>query len=210
MKDIQDYLKTKYVFPGKENLRYLPIGRAGLAQLLAECECNVGAEIGVALGDFSATLCKANPNLDLYCVDAWKVYPGYKDYTNQSRLDSFYELTKTKLEPYKCTIIRDWSMEAVKLFQDNTLDFVYIDSNHDFQHITNDLAEWSKKVKPGGVISGHDYMSGGWFNNDYHIKDVVDAWVGAYMISPLYIITHDYNNNVQDIADNYPSWLWVK
>lgn len=49
-------------------------------------------------------------------------------------------------------------MDVVKQFKDESLDFVYIDGNHSFQHVVNDLCEWEKKVKVGGIVAGHDYI----------------------------------------------------
>ncbi len=49
-------------------------------------------------------------------------------------------------------------MDALEDFEDNSLDFVYIDGDHNFKHISEDIYEWTKKVRSGGIVSGHDYL----------------------------------------------------
>lgn len=172
--------------------------RDKLAEYFAELGFKVGAEIGVERGYYSEILCKANPNLKLYCIDAWKVYKGYRDHTNQEKLNKYYEEAKERLSHYNCEIIKDWSMEAVKKFEDESFDFVYIDGNHDFKNCTDDIAEWSKKVRKGGIVSGHDYVRNR-TSIECQVKDVVDAWTYAYRIRTL-----------KTTQEEFPSWYFVK
>ncbi len=53
-------------------------------------------------------------------------------------------------------IIRDTSVNTVINFQDNSLDFVYIDGAHDYDNVYNDLSHWYPKIKSDGIICGHD------------------------------------------------------
>jgi hypothetical protein len=57
----------------------------------------------------------------------------------------------------KATIIRDFSINAAKTVQYDSLDFVYIDAIHTFESTLCDVLLWSQKVKKGGWICGHDY-----------------------------------------------------
>ena len=187
------------------------MGRDDLANDFKALGFNLGAEIGVQRGEYSEILCKANPNLKLFCIDAWT---AYKEYVTPFRkrfddsledqqkylFDDFYEKAKVRLAPFDCVLIKKFSVDASKEFEDNSLDFVYIDASHEFQQVANDIAEWSKKVKIGGIISGHDY----WFSNKkpmiIHVKDVVDGWTHANQIKPWFV----FNKN------NKPNWFWVK
>lgn len=195
------YILEKYQCAGKESPIIIRGGRwkGGLATLFKELNFNIGVEIGVASGNFSQTLCDENPNLKLYCIDAWTAYPGYPDYKEQKQLDEFKEKAVSRLSGRNCEIIQAWSLDAVKNFKDESLDFVFIDGNHDFQNVTNDIAEWSKKVRRGGIISGHDYFDS-YKGIAYGVKYVVDAWTVANHISPWFIIR----------GDVCPSWMWVK
>ena len=52
------------------------------------------------------------------------------------------------------------------------MDFVFIDAGHSFDDAARDIIEWAKKVRKGGIVSGHDYthVRGG-------VKDAVDGYV---------------------------------
>lgn len=183
-------------------------GRSQLAELFAEFGFEVGAEVGVEQGEYSEILCLANPKLKLYAIDAWKAYRDYRDHTRQSKLDRFYETTKARLSPYNCQIIREFSLDVVKNFADKSLDFIYIDANHNFQNVTNDIVEWSKKVKEGGIISGHDYRRRREQQN-IHVYQVVNAYTDAYRIRPWFVLGSQKRIR-GEIRDIPRSWMWVK
>jgi len=129
-----------------------------LAILFKELGYKVGAEIGVDRGLYSEALSIANPGVKLYCIDPWKVYNEYDDITDQHTLNVNYNCTIKRLAPYNCEIIRKFSVEAINDFADGSLDFIYIDGNHTFNYVLEDINKWSKKVKPRGIVSGHDYI----------------------------------------------------
>mgnify|MGYP003685889429 CR=1 FL=1 len=54
-------------------------------------------------------------------------------------------------------LIKKTSTDASIDIKDNFLDWVYIDGDHRFKHVLNDLTLWYNKVKKGGIIAGHDY-----------------------------------------------------
>jgi predicted O-methyltransferase YrrM len=49
------------------------------------------------------------------------------------------------------------SIEYVKLVKDQSIDFIYIDGNHQYSSVKEDILAWLPKIKNGGIISGHDY-----------------------------------------------------
>jgi len=175
----------------------LPFSRGELAYLFPDLGFKIGAEIGVEQGEYSEVLIRANPNLHLYLVDAWKAYKGYRDHTRQEKLERFFTSTIQRLSPYpnKKTFIRDFSMNAVKMFDDESLDFVYIDANHDFAHVTEDIYHWSKKVRSGGIVAGHDYYKDA-IPNHIHVPYVLHGYTQAYNIKPWFVFED--------------SWIFVK
>ena len=54
--------------------------------------------------------------------------------------------------------IRLPSTEASNLYADNSLDFVFIDANHSYEFVKDDIKHWYPKVKKGGILAGHDYI----------------------------------------------------
>ena len=109
--------------------------RNDLPQFFKDVGYKVGVEIGVYKGAYTKHFCKAG--LKIYGVDPWKPYSDFDiDSENRKkRQDFLYQHTKRELSPYKnCTLIRKLSMEASKDFEDESLDFVYIDGNHRFKY----------------------------------------------------------------------------
>ena len=165
--------------------------RSHLAELFAELEFNEGAEIGVRSGNYSLELLSKNPNLHMRCVDTWAAYLK----VSQERQDAHYRHCVAKLAPYKADILRMPSLEGLAHVEDNSLDFVYIDGRHEFSFVIQDLIGWSKKVKQGGIVAGHDYY------NFYQggIILAVDAFTKAYNMQQWY-----------STKELQPSFFWVK
>ena len=185
------------------------IGRDGLAVLFARLGYTKGAEIGVEQGLYAETLCKANPDLRLYAIDAWRAYRGYRDHVSQDKLDGFYRNTIQRLLPYDCEIIREFSVDAVKQTPDDSLDFVYIDGNHELPFVINDIIEWSKKVRRGGIVSGHDYYQSSRFDTKNHTVYAVDAYARSYRITPWFLLGTK-SKEPGMVRDTARSWMWVK
>jgi len=190
--------------PARE-IRLEDFTRNDLATLFFdELDFQVGAEIGIESGKYSAVLLYENPFLKLHLIDPLVPYQGYREHVSKEKMDGFYnEVLKVKehWEEFgrEVVIHRKFSLDAVKDFDDESLDFVYIDGNHDFQNTTNDIVEWSKKVRKGGIIAGHDFNRNKKKDYKCHVKDVVQAYTYAMDIKP-YFVT----------SDKSPSWFWVK
>lgn len=177
-----------------------PKTREQLATYFFEQGLIEGAEIGVEQGKYTEVLCKAG--LKVNAIDWWRSYKGYRDHVSQNKLDGFFEATKERVKGYDCRLIRQNSANASRMFADESLDWVYIDANHSFKFIAEDLHIWGKKVKKGGIVAGHDYreFGGSYGLNANHVKYVVDAWAKSNKIDNLKITD----------GDKTPSWYYVK
>ena len=170
-----------------------------LASLFRELGFTVGAEIGVASGHFSQQLCKGIPGLKLYSIDAWQSYGYYLATRPQASMEERYEKATKVLAPYNCEVIREFSHIAVERFEDDSLDFVHIDSNHDFEHVYQDITLWAEKVRPGGLVSMHDYLDT-YDPAKNRVKEAVDQWTDEQEIFPWYII----------VGSQSPTCFWIK
>ncbi len=56
-------------------------------------------------------------------------------------------------------IVQKSTFKAVKMYDDNSLDFVYLDNDHGYEHLSRELELWYPKIKPGGMIGGDDYVN---------------------------------------------------
>ena len=181
--------------------------RVDLARMFAQLKYRTGAEIGTARGSFAITISVNNPKCKLYCIDAWATYNGLNDYTDQKQLDEYAAAALHRLKPYKnIEIINDLSMDAVKRFDDESLDFVYIDANHEFPYIAEDLFHWEKKVRSGGIVAGHDYLKTPRNDGMIQVREVVNAYAEAFpnnLINPWFVVDECTQNKAG-------SFFWVK
>jgi hypothetical protein len=166
--------------------------RENLAELFRDLDLKVGVEVGTSQGLYSLVLCQTIPNLTLSCVDPYMKYHWKHSEEEHERC---YNLAHERLDPFGVNIIRKTSMDGVKLFEDNSLDFVYIDGNHEFDFAMQDLIEWSKKVKPFGIISGHDYYR---FRRA-GVVDAVNAYTNAHQVHEWFVCD-----------EREVSFFWVK
>lgn len=198
-----DYVLTKYNVDINQRMPVeLPGKRQDLAVLFRELGYEKGVEMGVEQGKFSQVICESNPGVKLYSIDAWTAYDGYREHVSQEKLDDFHANTIELLSPYNCEVIKGFSLKVVNRFADNSLDFVYIDGNHEFLQVTQDISAWEKKVRKGGILAGHDYkrVKGDFGKDHFHVKDVVQAWTYSHRIVPWFIFKDEQS----------PSWFWIK
>ena len=160
----------------------------------------VGVEVGVERGVFSRTIWQKGKIRKLYAIDCWKTFNGYREHVSQERLDGFYRITKKLLKPYNAELVRKFSLDAVDDFIDESLDFVYIDASHKYEDVLKDLEVWSKKVKKGGIVAGHDYVDQKKRSNHYSVVLAVNDFVKKHNIDKLTIYAKDPS----------PSWCYIK
>lgn len=114
----------------------------------------VVCEIGVANGDFSAEILKRNQPKKLHLVDAW-VADRYHD--DRKIVESRFA---AEIDAGRVNLHVGYSTDRLPEFPDHYFDWVYIDSVHDYKTTAAELAISLAKVKPGGIIAGHDYTPG--------------------------------------------------
>jgi hypothetical protein len=213
-----EYVTKKYniTLDKRYQIEIPNMGRDDMAALFAELGFKLGVEVGVAVGDYSKVLCEKNPRLHLYGVDPW-LLTAYEPEINpaeagnvdsQPAFDNLYERAKRTVALYNVTLLKKTSAEALNDFTDNSLDFVYIDANHDFPNFIFDLHYWMKKVRPGGIISGHDYAIFSYRKHN-HVKRALDAYATSYRMIPLFIIgAEEYKEGTT--RDRFRSWMYIK
>lgn len=122
-------------------------------------------EVGAHRGQFAAILLGCWLGDRLYCVDHWDVPPGYETQAKllpdagATRQDDF-EAAWQALESYSSRV-RLWRMtsaSASEEFPDEAIDFVHLDADHTRPGIDLDLALWWPKLRPGGILAGHDFL----------------------------------------------------
>lgn len=202
------------IMEGFKTLKGKPVMLQGttrdeLPQFFVEMGFKRGAEIGVYKGEYTVKFCEAG--LTMYGIDPWKAFYGQgRTQQVQERQDFLFAHAQRVLAPYlkkDCTLIRKDSMDAVNLFMDEALDFVYIDGDHEFSHVAQDIVYWTKKVKIGGIVAGHDYFSTNPKANNVicQVRPVVNAYAEAMKIPNFWVFGNDDRHQ-----DKALSWMFQR
>jgi len=128
----------------------------------------VGAEIGVYKGDNAKSILNLLNIEKLFLIDIWdKTIEGIKNRLRKYKsLNTYKEVLKRFKNNDSVHIIKSTSKIGSESFENECLDFVYIDANHSYQEVFNDLNYWFPKVRSGGIIAGHDV---------FNLPDVLNA-----------------------------------
>lgn len=137
-----------------KSARLLP-NREALLELLPKG--GVVAELGVDQGGFSEKILKINQPKTLHLVDLW----GTERYHLGKRKEVEDKFAQ-EIKKGDVNIHIGYSTEVVEKFDKDTFDWIYIDTNHSYATTKQELELWSSKVKPDGIIAGHDYIIGNW------------------------------------------------
>jgi hypothetical protein len=186
--------------------------RSELPVFFKEMCYNIGVEIGVWEGEFTEKFCKEG--IKMYGIDPWRARGKQSQVMQDNRCLRAIE----RLKPYGCEIIRKRSMEAVTDFEDGSLDFVYIDGDHRYAFVVEDIREWSKKVRSGGIVSGHDYACTDpeinglpeRYRKHEEVGRAVDEYIEANGIEDFYTLGRSRPLEEEVMNDRLLSWFFIK
>ncbi len=136
------------------------VSREDVPALLDKMGAHNICEIGVQYGGYLHILLTSNIK-KIIAIDSWQhtelVSQNDSSYT-QEQLDAQFNVVSdwAKIIP-RIKVIRDFSVNASLKFENNYFDFVYIDADHTEKAVQEDIYAWWPKVRPGGILGGHDY-----------------------------------------------------
>jgi hypothetical protein len=140
--------------PPEEWLRALPTG-------------SVGAEIGVWKGDFTKLVYQVVQPRQLHLVDPWLFQPDFPGRMfggavagSQTDMNRIFHRVKQRFAEQRPIYHRKFSSDALQDFEDESLDWVYIDGNHHYRFVKADLEGYWHKLVPGGLLTGDDMLWG--------------------------------------------------
>jgi hypothetical protein len=121
--------------------------------------------------------------------------------------ENIYAYAMKALKDERCLKIRESSIVAARKIVDGSLDFVYIDADHDYSSCKQDIETWFTKVRHGGIVAGHDYLN--WTMEDgagcdFGVKAAVDKFCIEHGYR-LHITTDDFWQ-----GNPYPTWWFIK
>ncbi|UWR04208.1 class I SAM-dependent methyltransferase [Ruegeria conchae] len=146
----------------REMLRTMPHGKLSI-------------EIGVWRGEFSRILLDELKPSKLCLIDPWGVQPdadggaSLAGARSQNDMDRIYEAVKntyaSEIAKGQVSVIRDFSVPALRLFEDQSIGFAYLDGDHSYEGVKADLDAVLPKMIEGGVIMLDDYHRRGWWKD---------------------------------------------
>lgn len=120
----------------------------------------VGAWKGKSAAFMAVEILKSGKDIRFDTVDHFiGVGPRMTPEQKAKRFFAYYGECLTNLRGVNVNVIPLASVEAANLYEDNSLDFVFIDANHAYPFVKKDIKVWLPKVKHGGVLAGHDYTN---------------------------------------------------
>jgi len=136
------------------NLKVLTNRKALLEKLPKD---GLVAELGVNKGEFSQEILRVSKPQIFYLVDAWdsERYDGGL----RNRVESMFV---NQITAGKVMIHQGYSTDLASSFEDRYFDWIYIDTDHSYQVTKAELHAYKNKIKPDGIIAGHDYSQGNW------------------------------------------------
>ena len=136
---------------------------------------SVCVEIGVWRGEFSRQILDNINPLHLALIDPWQHFEddnktdAFTGRTEEKRFEDIYsevcEKFHYEVESGQVSIMRELSGSAIKQFENQTIDFAYIDGDHSYEGVCADLAGLFPKMKDDGIIAFDDYHRFGWWGD---------------------------------------------
>lgn len=123
------------------------------------------AEVGVWKGDYASVLLDRLEPKELHLIDPWLYQPQYPSRwyggasaRSQDEMDRVHRAVRARFADRPNVVFhRQGSVEALNTFGDGALDIVYIDGDHSFEAVLQDLVLAHRKVRPGGYICADDW-----------------------------------------------------
>jgi len=119
----------------------------------------VGAWLGQSAAFMAVEIINSKKEIQFDCVDAWV------DCEHEEFLDNIKPVAHI-INPIKLL-----STDAAKLYEDKSLDFIFIDADHTYESVKQDIISWRPKLKDEGIMAGHDY-------NEPSVKKAVKEMFG--------------------------------
>ena len=137
------------------------------------------------------------------CVDTWMGSVTEDGHQNDTYVKNgnLYEKFLSNIKPvsHVITPVREDSVKAANLYEDGSLDFVFIDADHRYDSVVADIKAWLPKLKNLGVLAGHDY---GWCSDVRRaVHDTIGVGEGKY--------EDQYGVGFSSYDDGFGEGCWV-
>lgn len=121
----------------------------------------VGSFLGKSTSFLGVEIINSGKAIDLDVVDTFLGTPETCSILQEKMgTGSMFQQFKQNTRPIwrVLTVIPFSSLEAALRYEDRTLDFVFLDADHDYAAVSADIRAWLPKIRPGGYLGGHAYL----------------------------------------------------
>ena len=144
------------------------------------------AEVGVLWGGFTAHVLAKWKGEKYYCVDPWvaqsdEVYREKDDNVDYDQC--FRQVNQLAEKDKRVVVLKGLSEVMVKDVPLCSLDWAFIDGNHIYKNVLDDMDVWFNRLKIGGILSGHDYNHNPEYPAFCEVKPAVDRWMKDHNIT---------------------------
>ena len=158
----------------------------------------IGSWLGKSASYMAVEILNSKKDIKFDCVDTWE----YWDDQGETHLafGNLYSHFLNNIKPVEDVInpIKLLSVEAAELYENESLDFIFLDASHDYESVKEDLNVWYPKLKKTGIIAGHDYTS------HPGVKKAVDEFFAQDIETESAIV---YSGFSPVLVSNERSWL---
>ncbi len=196
--------------------------RNQIGELLKHFNLNgKGVELGTFKGEFSNKILNSWTG-KLYMVDVWRPLSDdeYDDMSNHKNHIDAYSNVIHNIRGFedRAFMLRMKGEYASELFEDESLDFVYIDANHTYQGVKDDINLWFPKVKKGGLLLGHDYLPSRMYKEGdkdipvyLNVGDIKNKYAGMFGVNPAVDeFVKEYGYELKVTEEDLGTWWIIK
>ncbi|SMY09098.1 class I SAM-dependent methyltransferase [Flavimaricola marinus] len=147
----------------------------------------VAIEIGVWRGEFSRKILDALEPKKLCLIDPWKSFEDHDDAAFSGReeaekMDEIFadvsRMYEAEIKSKQVIMMREMSLDALKKFKDETINFAYVDGDHSYEGVKADLEALMPKMVSGGIMAFDDYHRRGWWGDG--VLRAIHEFIGAH------------------------------
>jgi hypothetical protein len=118
----------------------------------------IGSWLGKSTAYMAVEIIRSGKRIKFDVIDTWVVPDRLRKYLKDPNIDLYAQCMKNLSRvAHVINPIRSFSVDAIKLYADESLDFGFTDADHSYEGASKDIIALLPKIKENGVLAGHDY-----------------------------------------------------